>query len=135
MKKNTTEKFENATPNPEFLIKSIAEQWYSLETALADLMDNSISFKANNIEILIDTEKEPFVLYLADNGTGMNKDELRAAMQFPSSSPEQARKNDDLGRFGLGMKAATFSQTRRFTVLSRKKGEKNTRQERGMMKY
>lgn len=87
-------------------------------------MDNSISFKANNIEILIDTEKEPFVLYLADNATGMNEDELRVAIQFPSSSPEQARKNDDLGRFGLGMKTATFSQTRRFTVLSRKKGEK-----------
>lgn len=124
MKKNTTEKFEIATPNPEFLIKSIAEQGYSLETALADLMDNSISATADNIEILIDIEKEPFILYLADNGAGMNEDALRAAMQFPSCSPEHARKNGDLGRFGLGMKTASFSQTRRFTVLSRKKGEK-----------
>ena len=46
---------ENAAPNPEYLIKSIAEQGYSLETSLADLMDNSISANANKIEVLIDT--------------------------------------------------------------------------------
>ena len=39
--------YEDATPNPEFLIKSIAEQGYSLETALADLMDNSLFAKAD----------------------------------------------------------------------------------------
>lgn len=123
MKKGAIEIFEDATPNPEFLIKSIAEQGYSLETALADLMDNSISANANNIEILVDIQKEPFTLYLADDGDGMNESKLKAAMQFPSSSPEHERKNDDLGRFGLGMKTASFSQTRRFTVLSRIKGE------------
>ena len=37
---------EDASPNPEYLIKSIAEQGYSLETSLADLIDNSISAKA-----------------------------------------------------------------------------------------
>lgn len=123
MNKNTSEKFEDATPNPEYLIKSIAEQGYSLETALADLMDNSISEKASNIEVLIDIEKEPFILYLADNGNGMNEHELKAAMQFPSSSPEQSREKNDLGRFGLGMKTASFSQTRRFTVISKKSDE------------
>lgn len=123
MKKNASEKFENATPNPEFLIKSIAEQGYSLETALADLMDNSISASATQIEILIDIQKQPFTLFLADDGDGMDEDALRSAMQFPSSSPEEDRKDDDLGRFGLGMKTSSFSQTRRFTVLSRKKGE------------
>ena len=113
---------EAAEPNPEYLIKSIAEQGYSLESSLADLMDNSISANSNKIEVLIKMDQEPFTLFLADNGNGMNEVELRASMQFPSNSPEERRNIFDLGRFGLGMKTASFSQTRCFTVLSRKKG-------------
>jgi hypothetical protein len=114
--------FEDANPNPEYLIKSIAEQGYSLETSLADLMDNSISAKASKVEVLIDFDSEPFRLFLSDNGEGMTEEELRLNMQFPSCSPERSRAPIDLGRFGLGMKTASFSQTRKFTVLSRKKG-------------
>lgn len=121
---NINFKSEDASPNPEYLIKSIAEQGYSLETSLADLMDNSISAKADKIEVLIDTDSEPFKLFLADNGQGMTEKELSQNMQFPSNSPEDSRSNSDLGRFGLGMKTASFSQTRKFTVLSKKKGEK-----------
>lgn len=117
-------KSEDASPNPEYLIKSIAEQGYSLETSLADLMDNSISAEADRIEVLIDTESEPFKLFLADNGKGMSEEELIKNMQFPSNSPEESRLNSDLGRFGLGMKTASFSQTRKFTVLSKRQGEK-----------
>ena len=117
--------FEEADPNPEYLIKSIAEQGYSLETSIADLIDNSISASANKVEIIIDTEKEPFTLYLADNGNGMDKATLSKNMKFPSTSPETLRESHDLGRFGLGMKTASFAQTREFTVLSRNKGAKN----------
>lgn len=115
---------EDANPNPEYLIKSIAEQGYSLETSLADLMDNSISAKADKIEVLIKMDQEPFTLFVADNGNGMSESELVKSMQFPSNSPEEKRNSIDLGRFGLGMKTASFSQTRYFTVLSKKKGEK-----------
>ncbi len=112
--------FEVANPNPEFLIKSIAEQGYSLETALADLMDNSIKANASKIEVLTDIENDPFFLYLADNGDGMDRDSLTRNMMFPSNSPEHKREIKDLGRFGLGLKTASFSQTRSFTVISRK---------------
>ena len=114
--------FELANPNPEFLIKSIAEQGYSLETALADLMDNSITANASRIEVLTKIDEEPFTLFLSDNGDGMSKESLKRNMQFPSKSPEDSRESNDLGRFGLGLKTASFSQTRVFTVLSRKKG-------------
>jgi hypothetical protein len=117
--------FEEANPNPEFLIKSIAEQGYSLETALADLMDNSITANATKIEVLTDIESDPFLLFIADNGDGMDPDSLMKNMQFPSKSPEHTREQTDLGRFGLGLKTASFSQTRSFTVLSRKKGAKD----------
>lgn len=115
---------ETANPNPEFLIKSIAEQGYSLETALADLVDNSISANADKIEILSKIDEAPFTLFLSDNGEGMNAESLKKNMQLPSNSVEENRAAGDLGRFGLGLKTASFSQTRRFTVLSRPKGEK-----------
>jgi hypothetical protein len=117
--------YEDVTPNPEFLIKAIAEQGYSLEAALADLIDNSISANADKVEILTKIDEEPFVLYLADNGTGMNEDTLKQAMHFPSNSPEADRTPNDLGRFGLGMKTASFSQTRKFTVISRLDGNEH----------
>lgn len=113
--------YENADPNPEYLISSIAEQGYSLETALADLIDNSISAKADKIEILTDvSDTENISLFITDNGEGMTTEELALNMKFPSSSVSRKRAKSDLGRFGLGLKTASFSQTRKFTVLSRK---------------
>jgi len=110
--------YEDAIPNPEYLIKSISEQGYKLSTALADLIDNSISSGASHVDVIIDTEKEPFSVYIADNGDGMNETTLSNAMKFPSQSIDVERNKSDMGRFGLGMKTASFSQTRNFTVIS-----------------
>lgn len=110
---------EDVTPTPEHFVKSISEQGYRLETAIADLIDNSISAGADMVEVLLDTESRPFTLFIADNGRGMTEDELRGAMRFPSRSLEETRAKSDLGRFGLGLKTASFSQTRCFSVLSR----------------
>jgi hypothetical protein len=114
--------FEAVAPEPENFIKSIAEQGYRLETAIADLIDNSISADADKVEILLDTDTRPFTLYIADNGSGMDEETLKAAMRFPSTSMEMVRHKSDLGRFGLGLKTSSFSQTRCFSVISRKKG-------------
>ncbi|HJU46128.1 MAG TPA: ATP-binding protein [Chitinophagaceae bacterium] len=113
---------EPCIPNPEFLIKSIAEQGYTLETSIADLVDNSVSAGAQQVEILVDTQTEPFILFIADDGKGMSPEELRRNMAFPSNSPESNRAIEDMGRFGLGLKTASFAQTRCFTVVSRKAG-------------
>ncbi|MDG1805921.1 ATP-binding protein [Flavicella sp.] len=118
----TTIEYEDASPNPEHLIKSIAEQGYTLETALADLLDNSISAKAGNIEIMSSNTGDTLKVFITDNGIGMNEVHLSENMMFPSKSVENKREVTDLGRFGLGMKTASFSQTRKFTVLSREKG-------------
>lgn len=112
---------ESSVPNPEYFIKSIAEQGYSLETSIADLIDNSISAGAGKLEVLIDTQRLPFVLFIADDGSGMSPDDLKKNMQFPSSSMEDRRDTTDLGRFGLGLKTASFAQTRCFTVITRPK--------------
>ena len=118
--------YEDVTPNPEFLIKSIAEQGYTLETALADLIDNSITAKCDKIDIhstLIGNSNR-IRMFIADNGVGMTEEQLTKNLKFPSSSIDESRLENDLGRFGLGLKTASFSQSRKFTVLSRKKGTK-----------
>ena len=95
-------------PNPEFLIKSISEQGYSLETALSDLIDNSISAEADRIEILTEYSDKETCVFISDNGQGMTGTELSANLQFPSRDMESERATNDLGRFGLGLKTASF---------------------------
>jgi hypothetical protein len=118
---NTMMQNISANPNPEFLIKSISEQGYSLETALADLIDNSITADASRIDIITYENDNKYSLFIADNGNGMGNSELEKSMMFPSSNMDANRDRKDLGRFGLGLKTASFSQTRKFTVLSKLK--------------
>ena len=115
----------NASPNPEYLIKSISEQGYSLETALADLLDNSITAEAKRIEIISFEKDGEYSLFMADDGNGMSNNILEKSMMFPSSNMDKDRTKNDLGRFGLGLKTASFSQTRKFTVISKVKEEEN----------
>jgi hypothetical protein len=92
---------------------------YDLAGALADLIDNSIKAKARNIWIsCLFNEGDPAVS-IVDDGCGMSLGELRQAMRPASTNPTEERSPDDLGRFGWGMKSASFSQCRKLTVLSR----------------
>lgn len=109
-------------PSAASLTASMRDLGYSLETAVADLIDNSISADARNIRILCDTGRSPPVLAIIDDGRGMNEDEVIAAMRHGSTSPKKARSPKDLGRFGLGLKTASFSQCRSFTVVSARAG-------------
>ena len=95
---------------------------YSLETAIADLVDNSISAGADAIEIICDLSGvEPLVAIL-DNGRGMTDSELLDAMRHGTANPRQHRSPRDLGRFGLGLKTASFSQCRSLTVATARDG-------------
>lgn len=108
-------------PDPISLIESMRAVGYSVEAAIADLVDNSISAKADEIEIKYDASDDPFVAIL-DNGWGMGPDELTNAMRHGSHNPSDERLPDDLGRFGLGLKTASLSQCRKLTVVSKKSG-------------
>ncbi len=110
-------------PQAGMLIESMRDIGYSLETALSDIIDNSIAATASRIEILVDPAVENPAIAILDDGSGMTKDTLLTAMRAGSSNPRDARAKFDLGRFGLGMKTASFSQCRRLTVLSCKGGK------------
>ncbi|MCD9030869.1 ATP-binding protein [Luteimonas sp. Y-2-2-4F] len=110
-------------PSAARLLESMRDIGYSSESALADIVDNSISAAATEVRIIndLDVDGHPY-LAIMDNGRGMCADELTAAMRHGSRSPREAREAGDLGRFGLGMKTASFSQCRRLTVASRVAG-------------
>ena len=109
-------------PNPGALIESLRAFGYSLRTAIADLIDNSISAGAHKIELTFSWQGADSFLVLQDDGSGMSEGALREAMRLGSRSPTATRAADDLGRFGLGLKTASFSQCRRLTVTTRVSG-------------
>ena len=95
---------------------------YDLPGALADLIDNSIKAQARNIWITcLFNVGDPKVTVL-DDGYGMTLKELHAAMKPASTNPLAERSPDDLGRFGWGLKSASFSQCKRLTVITNKNG-------------
>lgn len=115
-------KTADATPHAASLIQSLRDIGYSCETALADIIDNSITAGAANIEILSDTTSPEPALGILDDGSGMSLAELIEAMRPGSRNPLVDRADHDLGRFGLGLKSASFSQCKRLTVVSRRNG-------------
>ncbi|MGI8548671.1 MAG: ATP-binding protein [Gemmatimonadaceae bacterium] len=113
----------DAPPRASILIESMRDIGYTLETALADVIDNSISAGARTIHIHVDTAGPEPSIGISDDGRGMSRDELVDAMRLGSRNPHESRALHDLGRFGLGLKTASFSQCRRLTVVTRRKGE------------
>ena len=109
-------------PRPSSLIESIRAIGYSLSTALADLVDNSIAAQAKTIQIFSTLETSDLKVGILDDGVGLTEDKLLEAMRLGSRSPLEERAQSDLGRFGLGLKTASFSQCRMLTVVTRTNG-------------
>lgn len=106
-------------PSAASLSASLRDLGYSLETAVADLIDNSISADATDVQIFCDLSRAVPAIAIVDNGRGMTESELIAAMRHGTADPRKERGARDLGRFGLGLKTASFSQCRRLTVVGR----------------
>jgi len=108
------------------LIESTRAIGYSLESAVADIIDNSIAAEAGSVKISFFPIGDEYISIL-DNGYGMSSDELTRAMQYGSKNPLEGRDEKDLGRFGLGLKTASLSQCRKLTVASMKDGQLSIR--------
>lgn len=116
--KNIDENF--APPDPGLILESLRSLGYSFETAVADIIDNCIAACAKNIRI--DAAENAQYLMISDDGNGLSKEELINSLKLGSRDPLIARSKEDLGRFGLGLKLASFSYCRKFTVASKKEG-------------
>ncbi|MES2592194.1 MAG: ATP-binding protein [Bacteroidota bacterium] len=117
-------KYDIVRPEPESLLQSARSFGYSVDTAIADLIDNSITAKATEIRISYGIDLHSSFVRVEDNGKGMSEKELINSMKIGSFNPLNTRHENDLGRFGLGLKTASFSQCRRLTVKTRNKSGK-----------
>ena len=116
---NKKEKYMKLIPDPRVLIMGLRDTGYDTNTALADVVDNSVDAEASLIEVNIrlDVRNNPSVM-IADNGCGMDKAALIDGMKY-GSSDTSTKDPKRLGKFGLGLKTASTAFCRRFSVLSR----------------
>lgn len=121
MKKRSvsSDSYEECAPRPEAMISSLRAFGYDLPMAVADLIDNSIYAQSQNIAVDYAWNGGDPWFRIVDDGNGMSEGELLEAMRLGSRSPLDHRNETDLGRFGLGLKTASFSQCKLLTVYSK----------------
>ena len=104
-------------PDPERIVNGLRDTGYNFNTAIADIVDNSIAANASKINIDVDMDPNMKIrVYIADNECGMDLDGLKNAMKY--GSKERSEKNS-LGKFGLGLKTASTAFCKKFSLLSR----------------
>jgi hypothetical protein len=109
-------KLSDAAPSAARLTSSLRDIGYDFVSAVADLIDNSISAEATDIRVEIEFAGWDSTVYVADNGCGLNPRGMIEALRFGS---RRSYGSGQLGRYGLGLKTASLSQARSVTVFSR----------------
>lgn len=109
-------------PNPARLVKILSSVGHTLSSAVADLVDNAISADATDIEIVFGRPDSGHGRWLTirDNGKGMDESKLAEAMRIGSASEYE---NNALGKYGYGLKGASWSQAKIFTVVTKREGK------------
>lgn len=115
-----TDQSEIVRPDPARMIEGLRDTGYDFNTALADIIDNSIAANASIVDILVRMDYSGGIsVSIADNGTGMDRSELVNAMKYGSLRRPDAA---SLGKFGLGLKTASTAFCRKLCVVSRPSG-------------
>ncbi len=105
-------------PSARRMVKSLRDVGYDFSSAVADLVDNSIEAGATKVDITAEFDGDDSYVIIADNGRGMSDSQLVEAMRYGSSRDYS---EEDLGKFGLGLKTASLSQCQFFAVASKSK--------------
>lgn len=112
-------------PDPERAIMGLRDTGYTFNTAIADIVDNSIAANATRVDIRVEIDPmNDVTVFVADNGTGMDEEGLINAMKYGSKRREDP---NSLGKFGLGLKTASTSFCRKLSLISRAKGDSTVR--------
>lgn len=110
--------FVDASPPPSAHLTTLAQMGYSFTTAVGDILDNSISAGATEVRIFFLREQGSYRFLIVDDGCGMSQQELTQNMVVGCHDPNANRELTDLGRFGSGLKTASFSQAEVLSVWS-----------------
>lgn len=112
--------FDLLRPDPGGTIRSLMALGYTPEAAVADLVDNSIAAGARTIDIDFHWGgADNSTVTVVDDGDGMDEAALLRGMTVGGRGLDTDRSAQDLGRFGMGLKSASFSQCRQLVVATR----------------
>lgn len=120
-------KTKSCPPRASAMIESLRGMGYTTGSAIADVIDNSISARATVIQLDFGWNGKDSFIRISDNGHGLTAEKLDQAMVLGSTNPLESRSTSDLGRFGMGLKTASLSQCRRLTVAAKVDTEVNYR--------
>ena len=109
----------SAEPNAKAHLAALSRIGYDFNSAVSDILDNSITANAKNIEIEFYLENNHAIFFIADDGDGMTESDLITNMSIGCKDPYEDRTKGDLGRFGAGLKTASFSQARITSVITK----------------
>ena len=104
------------TPDPVGTIEGMHDTGYEFNTALADIVDNSVDADATEIDITIKMDVGGVFISIADNGYGMNEETLIRGMQYGGKGADNPKR---LGKFGMGLKTASTAFCRKLSVITR----------------
>ncbi|WNS73689.1 ATP-binding protein [Bacillus sp. DTU_2020_1000418_1_SI_GHA_SEK_038] len=110
-------------PSAAPVIQALRSIGYNASTAISDLIDNCLDAKASLVNINFDYGDSDGMIRIIDNGFGMDEDMLQTAMNIGSKDPRAKRSTNELGRFGMGLKTASFSMGKRLSVLTKREGQ------------
>jgi len=110
-------------PRAMRLADMLADTGHTFAGAVSDLVDNSISANATEINIYFGRPDQGNGRWMtiADNGDGMSWEELKEAMRIGSETDYE---EGSLGKYGFGLKGASWSQANLLTVVTKQAGEK-----------
>jgi Histidine kinase-, DNA gyrase B-, and HSP90-like ATPase len=111
--------YDIVPPDPASMIESLSALGYTIESAIPDLVNDSIDAGAGTIDLAFHRNDPASYISVADDGKGMTKAELQTAMAMAARGPCTSWSGAELGRFGMGLKTVSFSQTSRLSVWKR----------------
>jgi len=99
------------------LLKKAGQQNYRIPDAVAELVDNEIDARIPGqkltIQVIIQMGKDPRIV-AEGNGSGMSQETAAKAMKMAYSE----KRPEEIGEFGLGMKAACSNLGKSFEILT-----------------
>lgn len=104
------------------ILHGIRNFGYTFESAIFDIVDNSIVAKATEIKIVLEYDKNVATekisrIIIIDNGSGMDQDEMYNALFL--GSPKSVYSDNSLSKYGFGLKSAGLSLADTVTIVSR----------------
>ena len=116
---------------PAYLaVKAMRDNGYkNTAYAIAELIDNSIQAKANEVKLVciegkVGGRRQINSIAVIDNGVGMDGSVLRMSLQFGNGTNLVPEKQKGIGKFGMGLPNSSISQCKKVEVYTWKNGGK-----------